>query len=99
MFIPAWAYSVSARVDNSESLSRHAGAHDEKDHILPAPARAVLPFHQRAGIGVVLQKGGNAEGVLKNLHDGHIVPAGQIVRGLHDACARIQGAAAADAMA
>ena len=75
----------------------HAGAHGEEHHILAAPARTVLPLHQRAGVGVVLQKGRNVECVLQNLHDGHLVPARQVRRRLHHAGAGVQRPSAAHA--
>ena len=86
---------IQAAIQNqSRAKSRAKG---EENHVLTPLARAKPPFRQRAGIRVVLQKGGRAHAALEPFHDGHIVPAWQVGRRKNAAIAAIQRAAAAHA--
>ena len=73
----------------------HAGAHGQEDHVAASPARAQLPFHQRAGVGIVLQIDRNAAAFFQQGLQRDIHPAGQIGRAEHHAPPGIQRPAAA----
>ena len=97
------ARKIKDHIDELKVIKHHIQPQElevgEEYHVPAAAAGAVLPFCERAGVGVVLQAGPDADSLLHQLHDGDVVPSGKVGRRHHHAAAAVQRASAGDAHA